>query len=286
LAEFKFQYTHKGEENNMGVITISRGSYSKGKETAEKLARRLGYECISRDILLETSVNFNINEIKLIRAIHDAPSVFERFEHGKQKYIIFIREAFLKHIRKDNVIYHGLAGHFFCQGIPNILKVRINANLEDRIKEEMRREHISEKEARHILKKDDEERRKWGMHLYGIDTKDPALYDIVLHIDNLKVDDAVEILAGIAKRPCFQTTRESRMIIEDYHLTAQAQETLFDRFPAAQVKCKNGVVFVAIETTLSREQEDINNIIGGLKEKNIDGIKDVKVNAVLLDSGD
>jgi len=270
----------------MGVITISRGSYSKGKETAEKLAQQLGYECISRDILLEASANFNITELKLIRAIHDAPSIFDRFEHGKEKYILFIREAFLEHIRKDNVVYHGLAGHFFCQGIPNILKVRINANLEDRIKEEMRREHIPEKEARHILKKDDEERRKWGMHLYGVDTNNPALYDVVLHIDNLKVEDAVEILADIARRPCFQTTRESQMIIGEYHVAAQAQEALFGRFPAAQVKYKDGILFVIIETTLSQEQEVINDIIHILRGKNIDGIKDVKVNTVLLDSGD
>ena len=270
----------------MGVITISRGSYSKGKEIAEKLARHLGYECISREILLETSAHFNIHELKLIRAIHDAPSILERFKHSKEKYMIFIREAFLKHIRKDNVIYHGLSGHFFCQGIPNILKVRINANLKDRIKEEMRREHISKKEARHILKKDDEERRKWGMHLYGIDTNDPALYDAVLHIDNLKVHDAVEILAEIAKRPCFQTTPESQQIIDDYHVAAQAQETLFDRFQSAQVKCKNGVVFVTIETTLSQENEVINRIIYILKEKAIDGIKEVKVNTLLYDSGD
>ena len=270
----------------MGVITISRGSYSKGKETAEKLARQLGYECISRDILLETSAHFNIHELKLARAIHDAPSIFERLKHGKEKYIIFIREAFLEHIRRDNVVYHGLAGHFFCQGIPNILKVRINANLEDRIKEETRREHISEKEARYILKKDDEERRKWSMYLYGIDNRDPALYDIVLHIDNLKVDDAVEILADIAKRPCFQTTRESQMIIDDYHVAAKAQETLYNRFPSAQVKCKNGVVFVAIETALSQEQEIINKIIYFLKEKDVDGIKDVRVNTVLFESGD
>ena len=125
----------------------------------------------------------------------------------------------------------------------------------------MRREHIPEKEARHILKKDDEERRKWGMYLYGIDTKDPALYDLVLHIDNLKADDAVEILSDIAMRPCFQTTRESQMIISDYYVTAKVQEMLFDRFPSAQVKCKNGVVFVTIETTLSQEQEIINKII-------------------------
>ena len=270
----------------MGVITISRGSYSKGKEVAEKLAQHLGYECISREILLETSAHFNIHELKLIRAIHDAPSILERFKHGKEKYIIFIRDAFLEHIRKDNVIYHGLAGHFFGQGIPSILKVRINANLEDRIKEEMRREHISEKEARQILKKDDEERRKWGMHLYGIDTNDPALYDIVLHIDSLKVDDAVEILAEVSKRSCFQMTRESQMIIDDYHVAAKAQETLFERFPAVQVKCKNGIVFVTIETTLSREQEIINLIIHILKEKDIDKLKDVKVKTVLFDSGD
>jgi len=270
----------------MGVITISRGSYSKGKEIAEKLAQQLGYECVSRDILLETSTHFNIHELKLVRAIHDAPSILDRFKHGKEKYIIFIREAFLEHIRKDNVIYHGLAGHFFCQGIPNILKVRIIANLEDRIKEEMRRENISEKDAQHILKKDDEERRKWGMYLYGIDTKDSALYDIVLHIDNLGVDDAVEILADMAKRPCFQITQESRRIIDDYYVTAKSQEMLFDPFPSAQVKCKNGVVFVTIETTLSQEQEVINKIIDLLKEEEVDGIKDVKVNTVLLDSGD
>ena len=65
----------------MGVITISRGSYSKGKEIAEKLAQQLGYECVSRDILLETSTHFNIHELKLIRAIHDAPSIFERFKY-------------------------------------------------------------------------------------------------------------------------------------------------------------------------------------------------------------
>jgi cytidylate kinase len=270
----------------MGVITISRGSYSKGKEIAEKLSRNLGYECISRDILLETSAHFNIPEIKLVRAIHDAPSIFERFKHGKEKYILFIREAFLKHIRKDNVVYHGLAGHFLSKGIPNILKIRIIANLEDRIKEEMRREHISEQEARYILKKDDEERRKWSMYLYGVDTKDSSLYDVVLHIDNLKVDDAVGILIDMAKLPSFQTTPQSKKIIDDYHLAAKAQEKLFDEFPSAEIKCKNGVVYVSIETALSLEQEFTDKIINALTGNDMDGIKKVKVNVVPFESGD
>jgi hypothetical protein len=113
----------------MPIITISRGSYSRGKEVAEKLAQKLGYKCISRDILLEASEQFNIPEIKLIRAIHDAPSVLERFTHGKERYVAYIRSTLLKHVQKDNVVYHGLAGHYFLLGISHVIKVRIMADL-------------------------------------------------------------------------------------------------------------------------------------------------------------
>ncbi|MEJ2224653.1 MAG: cytidylate kinase family protein, partial [Syntrophobacterales bacterium] len=75
----------------MAIITISRGSYSRGKEVAEKVAARLGYECISRDVLLEASEQFHIPEIKLVRAIHDAPSILERFTHGKERYVSYIK---------------------------------------------------------------------------------------------------------------------------------------------------------------------------------------------------
>jgi cytidylate kinase len=145
----------------MSIITISRGSYSRGKEVAERLAGALGYECISRDILLEASEEFNIPEIKLVRAIHDAPSILDRFTYGKERFIAFFRATLLRRLQKDNLIYHGLAGHVFVQKIPHVLKVRIIANLEDRIKEEMKREKISAQQARLTLVKDDAERRRW-----------------------------------------------------------------------------------------------------------------------------
>lgn len=56
----------------MPIITISRGSYSKGKEVAEKAAEKLGYKIISRDIMLGASEEFDVPEIRLVRAIHDA----------------------------------------------------------------------------------------------------------------------------------------------------------------------------------------------------------------------
>ncbi len=123
----------------MPIITISRGSYSRGKEVAEKLAQKLGYDILSRDILLETSEKFNIPEIKLVRAIHDAPSILERFTYGKERYVAYIRATLLKLVQKDNVVYHGLAGHYLLRGIPHVLKVRILTDLEDRVQEELRR---------------------------------------------------------------------------------------------------------------------------------------------------
>ena len=103
----------------MSVITISRGSYTHGSEVAIKVAQNLGYECISREIILEASDEYNISEIKLMRSIRNAPSFFERYTFAREKYINFIRVPILQHLQKDNVVYHGFAGHF--KNIRNII---------------------------------------------------------------------------------------------------------------------------------------------------------------------
>jgi cytidylate kinase len=229
---------------------------------------------------LQASKQFNEKEAKLIRALHDAPSFFDRFKHGKEKFTAFITEVLLGHIKKDNVIYHGLAGHYFTNGIPNVLKVRINATIEDRVKEEMKRENIPEQEARYLLIKDDEERRKWGISLYGIDTKNCELYDVVIQIDNLNVNDAVDILFDVAKRPCFQTTPEHQMILKDRFLAAKVYSAIVHKFPVANVKCKDAVVYVSVESDLSLEMK-ISNQIKVLLE-NIAEINEVSVGVIPL----
>ncbi len=266
----------------MSTISISRGSYSYGKEIAKKLAKKLGYQCVSREILIKTSEQFNLPEIKLKRAIHDAPSILDRFTFGKEKFTCYARETLLRYARKDNIVYHGLAGHFFVKDIPNILKVRIVANIEDRIKEEMKRENISEEKARYILVKDDEERRKWSMFLYGIDTNDANLYDVVLHVDRLNVDDVVEILFNIANRPCFQTTPESIKILDEMLLSAKVKSALIRKFPKAIVKNKDGVVHINIEASLSQTDHITNQIEDMLQS--INGIKEIKMHYVPFES--
>ena len=265
----------------MPIITISRGSYSKGKEIAERVAERLGYECIARRILLEASEEYNIPEVKLRRAIHDAPSFFNNISRKKEKFVSFIAAEILEHFRKDNVVYHGLAGHFFVKGISHVLKVRIIADLDDRAKLEMEREGISKKEALRILLKDDEERAKWSKDLYGIDTRKASLYDLVIHIHKLTVEDAVDIICHTAGLKQFQTTPESQRAIEDLAIAARVKAALINVRPDLQVSAKDGVVFVKTEAPIIHERslvEEIREI-----SKGIAGVREMKINIIPSD---
>ncbi len=237
----------------MAIITISRGSYSKGKEVAEKVARSLGYQCISRDILLEASEQFNIPEIKLVRALHDAPSILERFTYGKERYLAYIAAAFLEHVHQDNVVYHGLAGQFLMRGVSHVLKVRIVADLGARAALEMEREHIGREEALTRLSKDDHERRQWSLKLHGVDIWDPLLYDLVLHIHKLRVDDAVDIICRTAQLEQFQATPDSHRVLHNLLLAAQVKAALVHDYPMARVSASDGLVRVEAKFNQSQE---------------------------------
>lgn len=213
----------------MAIITISRGSYSKGREVAEKVAARLGYQVVSRDVLIEASDLFHIPEVKLVRAIHDAPSILERFTHGRQCYLAYIQSALANRAVADNLVYHGLAGHLLLKGVPHVLKVRIIADLEARVAAEMRRENLGQSEARSLLLKDDAERRKWTQTLYGVDPWDASLYDLVIHIHKLTVADAVEFIVQAAGRQCFQATPESQRKMDDLALACRIKAALVEK---------------------------------------------------------
>ncbi|MBI9086597.1 MAG: cytidylate kinase-like family protein [Desulfobacterales bacterium] len=263
----------------MAIVTISRGSYSRGKEVAEKLAQELGYECISRDILLEASDEFNIPEIKLIRALHDAPSVLERFQNGKERYLSYLKSALLQHVKSDNVVYHGLAGHYFLRDIPHVLKVRVIADMADRVKEEMKRENISAEKALYILKKDDEERRKWGIQVYGMDTWDSRLYDMVLNVKTLTVDDAIRILSDTVRNPAFKTTPESQKRIDDMALAMKVQVALVQMVPSVKVEADAGHVFVSAFGENVPRSGDLMAKIKAIAA-GVDGVGDVTLNVL------
>jgi cytidylate kinase len=229
----------------MAIITISRGSFSHGKEIAEMAAEKLGYECVSREILLEASRFFNVSEKKLLESIHDAPSVLDRVTHGREKYIAYIRAALLEHVKKDDVVYHGHAGHLLIPEISHVLKVRVIADMEERVAVLQERQKMSQQQAVAFLEAEDNHRARWTRYLYKVDIDDPRLYDMILHIGGLGVSDACEIICGAAKSEAFETTPESVRTINDIAIVSHVKAAL-QSICEAEVTSDDGVVHVKV----------------------------------------
>ncbi|MCP4756717.1 MAG: cytidylate kinase-like family protein [Proteobacteria bacterium] len=249
----------------MSVISISRGSYSQGKIVAEKLAEKLGYTCVSREILLDASEHFNIPETTLTKAVKDAPSFFDRFSKDREKYVRTIRAALLNYVGKDNVVYHGFSGQYFLSDISHVLKVRILADLEHRAEILMKEDNISKFQAESNIKKIDEQRRKWGRQLYGVEPQDPILYDLVVNVAGLTVDETVDLIVHTINLPSFQVTDASRKKLNDMALAAEVYALLTD-LPAVDVSSDDGKVRVVLKAPLN-EKDRLDNQIRDLTRK-------------------
>lgn len=231
----------------MAVITISRGCYSHGKEIAEKVAAELGYESMSHEMLIrEASEKFHVAGQKLEESIEDAPSFLDRLMHVRERFLLFARAALLEHLARDNVVYHGHAGHLLVPGAEHVLKVRVTADMEERIALVTKKRHISREEAIERLKKEDKQRAEWNRTIGKIDPKDPSVYDIMIHLGRLKIEDACEMICTAARSDSLKSTPESLSVIRDTALACHVKAALQD-LCKAQVRCESGVVNIIVE---------------------------------------
>ena len=258
----------------MSIVSISRGSYYRGSEVAHRVTDILGYTCISRDTLLESSKDYDIPEIKVMHNFQYAVQTLDRLSFGRERFINYISSSILRHLKKDNHVYHGLAGQFFLHDVGHVLKVRIIADMDERVAAEAERAHVSLDQARLQLTIDDEERRKWAMLLYAIDIVDPSLYDMVLNISSMGVGDAAALIVQAVGFPCYQPTEASLQKIQDLALLAEVKATLFD-FPTAGVFVEEGEGHIHVKAPDEQSatiEARISSSIQGLE-----GVRELKV---------
>lgn len=275
----------------MSIITISRGCFSHGKAIAERVAAALGYECISKEILLEASQSFNIPETRLTSSIHDTPDFLERIIHpqARQHYLGCIQTALLEHVKNDNVVYHGMAGHLFLSGIRHVLRIRVIAEMEDRVALVCKIRNICHDEAVALIEAEERQRERWYHSIYKKDMSDPRLYDMVLHIGRLTIDDASELICAAAARQSMKTTTQSQEELNDLTVLCHVQTALTDLCEADVAVC-GGIVTVKVkgqklrgtgftrpglqQRVQARIKEDLQQEITALISK-IPGVKDL-----------
>ncbi len=210
----------------MSVITISRGTFSGGKALAECLAQKLNYRCVDRDVIVERAAASGVSQEDLRAALEKPPSFLDRFQHKKYIYLALIQSALAEEVRTGKAVYHGNAGHLLLAGGTPVLRTRIIAPMEFRIRMCQTRLRLERAEAVAYIEKMDSQRRKWTQFLYGVDWGDPTLYDLVVNLEHVSIEQACDVIGRLAKKRCFEFTPECQGKMDDLALASRVRADL------------------------------------------------------------
>lgn len=261
----------------MAIITISRGSFSGGKMLAEEVGKVLNYRVLSREVLISGAKKYGVSQDKLAEALETPPKFWDRFKHERRLYLSVIQAALCDEVIDNRVVYHGHAGHLLLKGLFPVIKVRVVAPVEFRLKLLMKTRSMKENEALRYIHKKDEERIRWTKFLYGMDWHDLSLYDIMINLENVEMDCAVDILMKLAGKKDSKMNEEYWQQLTDHCLNSHVRAALAlnEATAAAEidVSVKNGVVYltgtvaneILVEKIIAQAQE-----VPGVKEINRD----------------
>jgi len=245
--EIRFIICSKQEARAMAIITISRGSLSMGTILAEKVARALDYECVSREaIIKESACEYGLEKEELTIAMEKPPTFWERFTHGRRLYLAVMRAALLDRACSGKLVYHGLSGHFLLKGIKCVLKVRLIAPMDMRIRAAMEEKQLKREDAEYHIRDVDEKRSRWTKYLYGVDWRDPYQFDLIINLETMTLSTAKELICQTIKRPEFQVCITAMDDLENLALAAKVEAFLAadirTRSVNIDIEALNGVV--------------------------------------------
>jgi cytidylate kinase len=241
---------------------------------AESLARRLGYRCVDRDQIIQKAAAWGVSQDDLRTAIEKPPSFLGQSQHTKYIYLAFIQAALTEEVRNGNAIYHGLAGHLLLGKGPHILRTRIIAPMEYRIARLQDRIMCNRQEAMAYIEKMDDDRRKWTQFLYGVDWRDASLYDIVLNLEQMSLEEACDVICCASQLKYFEFTPEIQQVMNDLAAASRVKANLA-MDPATsnlqlEVKARNGSVSIKGDIVGAGQVKKIGGIVMA-----VPGVKDV-----------
>ncbi len=238
----------------MSIISISRDSKTHGEIVAKRVAEQLGFDCVGRDFVFDAAQQFDIPQARIEKALSEMPRGLRRLFGNWRRHLAFFRAAFFERMKKGCVVYHGLAGHVFLQDVPGALKVRIVADINDRVREEAAAHGLSTETAKRRIELVDQARREWTRSIYGIDNSDPHLYDLVINVSSVGIDKAVETIVDMAGRKAFEETGETMEVLSDKALSARTEAELLQSFEEVKATCHDGKCAVSIAAPLLQEE--------------------------------
>ncbi len=232
----------------MSVTTVSRGTLVGGQELATRLAKSLGCACVSREDLTEEATRLGVPTGKLQMAMVKPPRVYQRMGKERDQYLACMTMLLCERILKEDIVYYGHAAQMLLCGVPNVLRVRVLAHPEFRIASVIHKLGLSRRKAKEYIQKVDEDRDKWVRFLYGVDWSDPAHYDLVIHLDQMGLNNTATAVLAVSQLPDFKLTPASTRALKNLYLGSKAHFALSrdprTSFADMRVSADDGIVQV------------------------------------------
>ena len=206
-------------KNEKFVITINREAGSGGRTVGRKLAEKLGVKYCDKAIVegLTKKFGLSIERIEEIKAqkkswwkdinnyyntlVNSASQPMDAQVKLDNNSIFETEKRILQELAaQSSCVVAGRTGFMvFCQW-PNHLNIFIQASMEYRVKHIMNKENVSDEKARNIIAKLDADRETYIKKCENTSRYDTRNYQLVISMDDLSEDDAVEIIMDYIDR--------------------------------------------------------------------------------------
>lgn len=203
--------------NNPFVITINRELGSGGRTVGRKLAEKLGVEYYDKALIqaLQEKYQLTAEQIEQLKGREQGwwadlkrtltgPTNKDTFfvtKMGSEQEILETEEVFrteteiLKTIAKaESCVIAGRSGFYVFRDHPNHLNILIQASMLSRVARVAQKQNMSREEARMTIEKIDRMRENYVNKYARTSRYDTRNYDLVLNMDEIKEDDAVNII--------------------------------------------------------------------------------------------
>ncbi len=178
----------------MAVITISRESGARGNYIGHKLAERLSYLFVDREVIHEVSMEYGVRQDEFERIYEQAPGLLERYDRRNREIVRLIGRIIRGLARRDNIVIVARDAFVALREYGDVLNVRVAATRSVRIRRIQQDQDLNAREARAMLDRLDSERSQYVGAYHGLNWADAGLYDLCVNTGTLVQDQTLELI--------------------------------------------------------------------------------------------
>lgn len=235
----------------MPMIAMTREMGSLGKDVAAGVAERCGKRVVYHEIIEPIASKMRLRKSHVERFLDGKSGIWERLTTDKTSLSIFTADETFKFLRDDSTgVIRGWGAAHLLRNVPHVIRVRVCAPLETRIARMMERLGTDSRETvESEIQLSEEAHSAITKRHFGVNWRDPELYDLVLSTERLSVDECVEEVESLMKKKCFQETPESVRLAHDLSLEWSVRSALRRDPRTAEtritVECRDAIATLA-----------------------------------------